>query len=310
MKPVCADTIYFTNKGTGSIWSFTWTPSTSGTVTPTLVASGIQSPSGMAVGSDGNLYVTETGSNKAGAITRINPSDRVASRVVDLPGTNPAGIAFLPGGGNMIVSSLEPSDDAQGTVLFSISGWSGTSASAAPYSSYALTGGAAVATTSAGTLFVSNNPGYNGDVLSFTSGTAAPATLIASGSAVNQTAAPTGLLVDGSTLYSLSITDARVMKTDLSLLTTGSLTTLAPYSYPSTLASLSDGRLLVGTANYSGQFFVVNPLDGNSTSFFVSGFPQVGGIVAVPEPAALSLTVIGLASVGWLVRRRHSSFSR
>jgi hypothetical protein len=306
-----ADTVYFMNKSTGSLLSFNWNSTTSGTISASPRLTGLSSPNGMAMGPDGNLYVTETGSNRAGKITRVQPtsgtSSLAGSLVVSMPGTTPAGIAFMPGGGNMIVSSLEPADDDDGTVLFQVRDWSDNSAYAMPYSAFALTGGAAVATAPTGTVFVSNNPGYNGDVLGFTSGSAAPSTVISNGFGLTQTAAPTGLLMDGSSLYSLSITDFRVLKTDLSTETPTSITlsTLPQFSFPSALAMLSDGSLLVGTAVGTGQFFVVDPLTGSYTDFVVSGGGQIGGIAVVPEPAALVMAVTGLAVIGWMASRRR-----
>ena len=302
-----ADTVYFTSKSAGALFSFDWTGTTSGTITPTTVRTGLLSPSGMALGADGNLYVTETGGNRAGKITRVQPSSGTPSTVVNLPGTDPAGVTFLPNGGNMIVSSLEPDDSEAGIVLFEVSGWSGGSASASPYTTSLLSGGAAVATGPNGSVILSNNPGYNGDILRFTSGTAPPTTVVGNGSGPSQTAAPTGLVADGSTLYSLSITDYRLLKTDLSTMTPTSttLSTFPAFSFPSALTMLSNGSLLVGTAVGSGRFFVVDPLTGDYTDFFVSGAGQVGGIVAVPEPTALTLTATGLAVAAGVSRRRR-----
>ncbi len=303
-----ADTVYFTSKSTGALLSFEWTATMSGTIAPTTVRTGLLSPNGMTLGPDGNLYVTETGTNREGKITRVQPASGTSSLVVNLPGTDPAGVAFLPNGGNMIVSSLEPDDSDDGIVLFEVSGWSGNSATAAPYTTFALNGGSAVATGPNGSVLVSNNPGYNGNVLGFASGSASPTTVIANGFGASQTAAPTGLLVDGSTLYSLSITDNRLLETDLSALSPTSITrsTLPANSFPSALAMLSNGSLLVGTAVGSGQFFVVDPLTGDYTDFFVSGVGMVGGIVAVPEPASLVLAATGLAAAGSMLRRRRS----
>jgi hypothetical protein len=308
-----ADTVYFTNKTTGSLLSFEWTTTTSGTVGGGARLTGLNSPNGMGLGPDGNLYITETGSNRAGKITRVQPvtgtSSLMPNIVVDMPGTTPAGVAFLPGGGNMIVSSLDPADDEDGTVLFQVTDWSGNSASVSPYSAFALNGGAGVSTGPLGTVFVSNNPGYNGSVLAFTSGSANPTTVIANGSGPSQTAAPTGVLVAGSSLYSLSITDYRVLKTDLSVMTPTSITlsTLPAFSFPSALAMLSNGSLLVGTAAGTGQFFVVDPSTGNYSDFVVAGGGQVGGIAVVPEPAGLVVAVTGLVTICCVSWRRRSA---
>ena len=119
-------------------------------------------------------------------------------------------------------------------------------------------------------------------------------------------AGPTGLVINGTTLYTASIMNGSILQTDLTTdTTTAFATTGGPFEVGS-LALLSDGSLLAGSPSGSGNIYHFGT-DGTLMSTFASGLGQVGGIatVAVPEPASASLVVCGLTAAGLLCRRQR-----
>ena len=119
-------------------------------------------------------------------------------------------------------------------------------------------------------------------------------------------AGPTGLAINGTTLYTASIMNGSILQTDLTNdTTTAFATTGGPFEVGS-LALLSDGSLLAGSPSGSGNIYHFGT-DGTLMSTFASGLGQVGGIatVAVPEPASASLVVCGLTAAGLLCRRQR-----
>ena len=118
---------------------------------------------------------------------------------------------------------------------------------------------------------------------------------------------PTGLGLQGSTLFTSSIMNGGVLTTNLlaePYVTNPFGSTGVPFG-ASPLALLSDGGLVVGSAGGAGAIFRFNAA-GDLVGTYNSGLGTVGGLVAVPvpEPSTIVSGAIGIAAVAWLRRRR------
>jgi len=126
--------------------------------------------------------------------------------------------------------------------------------------------------------------------------------VISSGS--NGLAGPTGLVIDGSTLYTASIMTGAILRTDLITESTASFASVAGAFEVGALARLTDGNLLAGSPSGSGSIYLLDGDTGAVLDTYASGLGQIGGIAAVPEPTSLA----GLAAtlgVGFLLMRRR-----
>jgi len=314
-----------------------------GTVAPVSLSYSLNAPSGLAVGPDGNLYIGDLEPDySAGRISRFTIATGSLAPVVTLSGTTftsspiaPAAIAFRPAsqGGEMLVgrspiSNLYFGFPNDGPVV-TVSGWNGSGPlqvanyTGGPGSRLSSSPGLAVAPD--GTLYVSNatyvSSTLTGTITSFASAGATgtfAGNVALPGAGANLPAdaglsGPTGLLLGGSTsLFSASVMNGRVYRTDLTTNTTaafgGLLLDGSGTGSPGTLARLAGGDLLVGDSAFSGRIWRISA-DGSTTTVLFDptaeantstiDFGAIGGLAVVPEPSAVVLAAVGAAGLGW-----------
>lgn len=310
--------VYVTSLTTGELGRFN--SENPGSYAP-LVNIG-SSPTGLAFGPDGKLYIAVSAIyGGTPSIARYDVvADVLETGLYDFADTfRPTSIAFK---GNDLLVGSNPLAAFTGPIvqLANIVGGS------PPMRSDYTTGGSLVsspglALDGSGNLYVSNQtltyvpvPGYfiaSGPVERFD----------ATGSYVNQVVAdgastlagPTGLVVNGNTLYTASIMNGRILATDLTTdITSVFADTLTPFATGS-LAQLSNGNLLAGDASGTNPFEIYRfANDGSLIGSYDLGLGQVGGITVapVPEPGTLALVGIGLVTgVALLRRRRRATMS-
>ncbi|RLS77824.1 MAG: PEP-CTERM sorting domain-containing protein [Planctomycetota bacterium] len=315
-QAVRADLVYAVSLSLGGLYRFDSNDS-SGTVT-TLQPSGgltLTSPSALAVGPDGNLYIGDSGSpdgSIAPKILRYAPGTNTLSNVVTLSAASqrPAAIAFKPGANGDMLVGRNPFYGNTGPVL-KVTGWNGGSPAVSNYTtgtSLDQSSSPGLAVAADGTLYVSassyDGQNITGTVRKFDSSGAVVGT--AASSATPSTYGPAGLVLTGTTLYSASVQDGAIYTTTLP----GPTATVfgavgGPYEV-GPLARLSGGELLAGSVSgYTGsiyRFSTAGTLLGVASSF---DFGQVGGIVTVvPEPATGFVLVAGAVLAAGMVRRR------
>lgn len=319
--PGRADTVYFTGLNTGGLYRY----DSSGSVPAldTLVAPGspdaFNSPTGLAIGPDGNLYIAESGIYQSAqpAIRRYDVTTGSVSLVTMLAsgpgpaGVTPAAIAFTPAG-DMLVGR-NPFNLNVGPIQ-RVTGWNGGPISVSNYTtSGSLASSPGLAVAADGTLYVSDmtydflTGSATGPVKQFAPDGSFIRELIADGQ--SGLTGPIGLALSGSTLFTASNKNGAILRTDLGTLTTGSFSSV-PVDQAGVLALLSDGSLLVGSPSGSGNIFRIGT-DGVVSGTFATGLGQIGGIAVVPEP---SLLAVGLGAAGcmagWLRLRRRGGAGR
>jgi sugar lactone lactonase YvrE len=320
---VAADVVYFVSKTTGGLYSF----DTSGGGITTLSGAGtFSSPSALAMGSDGNLYIGDaTGS---GRIAKYVMTSGSVSSIVMLSGTDPsfgsgpvspASIAFTPAGAMLVGRNPENAFAGfpAGQVL-EIVGWNSGTPTVQNYTSGTTlnyqTGlavapdGTLYATNTVYDIFASPNPALVGDVLKFDGSGLYQSVTAVDGSGTGGLFGPTGLAVSGDSLYVASAMNGNVYKTDLTNPDTATNTSLfgsANGDYVGPLSLLSDGSLLAGSV--SGPAGLIYQFDSSGdliNAFGAPAYGQIGGIVAVPEPSAFVLAAAGVTGFAvWRVRR-------
>ena len=304
-----ADTVYATSFTNGELVRYDSTDP-AGTKTVLSGSGTMIKPAAIAMGPDGNLYIGQDGDGAtiAPSISRFDLTGNTLSTVYTFAAFDvfPGSLAFK--GTNLLVGR-NPFFGNTGPIV-QIAGTTGGSASASDYTSGgSLASSPGLALAADGRLYVSDQT-YSfgtgiasGPVKRFDAAGTYVGEVIASGS--SGLAGPTGLALNGSTLYTASIMTGAVLQTDLGTdITTTFANTGGPFEV-GPLALLANGTLLAGSPSGSGSIYHFGT-DGTLLSTYASGLGQVGGIVAVtavPEPASITLVAGGLAAVGCLLRR-------
>jgi len=306
--PCDADTVYTTSFSTGELVRYD-SANPAGTAT-VLSGSGVLSkPAAIAVGPDGNLYIGEDGdgSSIAPRISRYTVATGSLSTVHTFPAFDlfPGSLAFK---GTDLLVGRNPFYGNTGPIAKLANATGGGPLAVSDYTTGGnLASSPGLALAADGRLYVASQT-YNfitgvasGPVARFDAAGAYVADVIASGS--SGLAGPTGLVVSGSTLYTASIMTGSVLRTDLATdVTTSFASTGGPFEVGG-LALLADGSLLAGSPSGSGSIYHFGT-DGTLLSTYASGLGQIGGIVAVPEPAATTLAAAGAIVGAWALRRR------
>ena len=310
---VHAETVYFVSKTNGGLYSF----NTSGTSITTVSGTGtFQSPTALALGPDGNLYVGDEAGG--GRVARYVIATGSVSTVLSLSGTDPAftggpvgpgAIAFRPSGlgGEMLVGRNPQTAFyayPMGPVL-GVSGWGigGTPTVQNFTSGIALNHSPGLAVAADGTLYVSNAL-YDtqtflmpGDVLKFNSSGAYLSQVAADASGSGGLYGPSGLLLSGSSLFIASTMNGNIYRTDLTNANPATNTTLFASTggdYIGPLAGLADGSLLVGSVSGpAGLIYRFTSTGSLQGAYGNAAYGQIGGVVAVPEPAGAALAAAG-----------------
>ena len=225
-----------------------------------------------------------------------------------LVGRNPE-VAFFPGG----VAAWP------GGAVLNVTGWRvGESPSISSFTSGAsqnYSPGLAIA--SDGSLYASNSfydantYVMNGSVLKFDGSGAYQTVVAADGTATGGLSGPSGLAVSGDLLYIASTMDGNIYKTDLANPNTATNTTLfasTEGAFIGPLARMSDGSLLaayVGGVAGRGNIFQFDASGSLAATFGGTEYGAIGGVIAVPEPSAVMLAIVGASCVGVVRLRRR-----
>jgi sugar lactone lactonase YvrE len=307
--PSRGDTVYAVSNNNGRIIRYD-SANPAGTVV-TLSGTGlITSAAGLAIGPDGNLYIGEAGDRGsiAPSIKRFNLTDNTLSTVYTFSAFDVFPGSLLFKDTDLLVGRNPFFGDTGAIVKVS-------NATSGPISVSDFTTGGELASSPGlaiaadGTLYVSDQT-YNfssgiasGPVKKFDAVGAYAGEAIASGS--SGLAGPTGLGIRGNSLFTSSIMNGSILQTNL----LGNSTTVfgsagGPFQ-ASTLALLSDGGLIVGSAGGGGAIYRLDA-SGSVVDTFNSGLGTIGGLVVapVPEPTTLVTAAIGLVGAIAYGRRR------
>jgi hypothetical protein len=339
--PALADTVYVVSQTTGGLFRFD-VANPADTITVISAPGTFNTPTALALGPDGHLYVGESGDDPEfePRISRVivTGSTATISTVVTLTGTDtaiygeggtlaPAAIAFRrPSDGGQMLVGRNPQAQSTGPVV-KVSGWDTATPTVANFTtgtSLNSSPGLAVS-ASTGALYVSNSvyvqPAFSGTVVAF-NGADDPAPFVAEvvpgTSGTISGFGPTGLAVFGSMLYSASTQNSSVYATNLTTGQTNLLGAIQPDFVTAfgfdvgALARLSNGDLLTGSVSGLNPSLYLVPAAGTgqllAPFFTFQNFGSIGGIavVPVPEPTALALAATAAVGLGWRCAGRRS----
>ncbi len=305
-----ADTVYATSFSTGELVRYDSTDP-AGTKTVVSGSGTLAKPAAIAVGPDGNLYIGEDGDGATVAprITRYTVASGSVSTVHTFAAFDvfPGSLAFK---GTDLLVGRNPFFGNTGPIV-KVVGATGGSTSVSDYTTGgSLASSPGLTLAADGRLYVADQT-YSfqtgiasGPVKRFDAAGTYVGEVIASGS--SGLYGPTGLAINGSTLYTASIMTGDVLRTDLDTDVTTTFASTGGAFEVGPLALLADGTILAGSPSGSGSIYHFGT-NGTLLSTYASGLGQIGGIVAVaavPEPTSITLAAGGLAAVGCLLRRR------
>lgn len=306
-----ADTVYVVSFTTGELVRYD-SADPAGTKAVLSGSGSLVKPGALAVGPDGNLYIGEDGdgSTFAPRISKFEPETLTLSTVVAFGGFEvfPGSLAFK---GNDLLVGRNPFFGNTGPIV-KVSNATGGAITTSDYTTGgSLASSPGLALAADGRLYVADQT-YNfisgiasGPVKRFDAAGTYVGEVIASGS--SGLAGPTGLVISGSSLYTASIMNGTVLRTDLG---TDATTTFGSVGGPfevGALAPLSTGGLIAGSPSGSGNIYEF-ATDGTLVRTFASGLGQIGGVAtvaAVPEPTTVASLPVALGAAWSLARRRR-----
>jgi sugar lactone lactonase YvrE len=306
-----ADIAYFTSFTTGALVRYD-TTNPAGTATVLSGSGSTVKPGALAMGPDGNLYIGEAGDGATYAprISRFNLSTNSLSVVHTFATFDvfPGSLAFK---GNDLLVGRNPFFGNTGPIV-KLAGATGGVLAVSDYTTGGtLASSPGLALASDGTLYVSDqtydfgSSVASGPVKRFDPAGVYVGEVIASGS--SGLFGPTGLAINGSTLYTASIMAGTIVQTNLPTDATTAFASAGTQFEVGSLALLVDGGLLAGSPSGNGAIYRFGS-DGTLLDTYSTGLGQIGGVVAVPEPSAVLLAVAGVActSLRWLRSRRRA----
>jgi len=309
--PVAAwgDIAYFTSFTTGALVRYD-TSNPVGTATVLAGSGSTVRPAALALGPDGNLYIGEAGNpgTYAPRISRFNLSTNSLSvvHIFEALDVFPGSLAFK---GSDLLIGRNPFFQNTGPIV-KLAGATGGVLAVSDYTTGgSLASSPGLALGADGTLYVSDqtydavSTVASGPVKRFDPTGVYVGEVIASGS--GGLFGPTGLAVNGSTLYTASIMAGTIVQTNLATdATTGFANASSPFGVGS-LALLADGGLLAGSPSGNGAIYRFGA-NGTLLDTYSTGLGQIGGVVAVPEPTAVALAIGGVILIAARGRNRRS----
>jgi hypothetical protein len=302
-----ADTVYVVSFTTGELVRYD-SADPSGTKAVLSGSGSLVKPGALAIGPDGNLYIGEDGdgSSFAPRVSKFDLATNTLSTVMPFGAFDvfPGSLAFK---GNDLLIGRNPFYGNTGPIMKLANATGGPLALSAYTTGGALASSPGLALAADGGLYVADQT-YDfisgvasGPVKRFDAAGTYVGDVIGSGS--SGLAGPTGLAITGSMLYTASIMNGTVLRTDLA---TDATTTFGSVGGPfevGTLALLAGGGLLAGSPSGSGAIYEF-AANGTLVRTYASGLGQIGGIAAVPEPSVLAAIPVAVGAA-WCLRRRR-----
>lgn len=302
-----ADTVYVVSFTTGELVRYD-SADPSGTKAVLSGSGSLVKPGALAIGPDGNLYIGEDGdgSSFAPRVSKFDLATNTLSTVMPFGAFDvfPGSLAFK---GNDLLIGRNPFYGNTGPIMKLANATGGPLALSAYTTGGALASSPGLALAADGGLYVADQT-YDfisgvasGPVKRFDAAGTYVGDVIGSGS--SGLAGPTGLAITGSMLYTASIMNGTVLRTDLA---TDATTTFGSVGDPfevGTLALLAGGGLLAGSPSGSGAIYEF-AANGTLVRTYSSGLGQIGGIAAVPEPSVLAAIPVAVGAA-WCLRRRR-----
>lgn len=304
---VAADTVYVVSFTTGELVRYD-SADPAGTKTVLSGSGSLVKPAALAIGPDGNVYIGEDGdgSTFAPRISKFEPATLTLSTVYAFSGFEvfPGSLAFK---GNDLLVGRNPFFANTGPIVKLANATGGSIATSDYTTGGSLASSPGLALAADGRLYVADQTYTfgtgiaSGPVQRFDAAGGYVGEVIASGS--SGLAGPTGLAISGSFLYTASIMNGTVLRTDLATDATTSFASVGGPFEVAALALLADGGLIAGSPSGSGNLYTFAS-DGTLLGTYASGLGQIGGIATVPEPAPLAGLSAALGVGVLLLRRR------